>query len=51
VIDDRGKRIVAASRYLVAVGGTQPGFEAESTSGPVLTSRFETTGAAVELAP
>jgi beta-glucosidase len=51
VIDDRGKRVVAPSAYLVAVGGTQPGFEGESTSGPILSARFETTGQTVELAP
>ncbi len=51
VIDDRGKRVVAPSTYLVAAGGTQPGFEGESTSGPILSARFETAGQAVELAP
>jgi beta-glucosidase len=51
VIDDRGKRVVTPSGYLVVVGGTQPGFEGESTSGPILSARFETAGQAVELAP
>jgi beta-glucosidase len=51
VIDDRGKRVLIPSAYLVAVGGSQPGFEGESTSGPILSARFETTGQAVELAP
>lgn len=51
VIDDRGKRVVAPSAYLVVTGGSQPGFEGESTSGPFLSARFETTGQVVELAP
>jgi beta-glucosidase len=51
VIDDRGRRVVAPSTYLVAVGGTQHGFRGETTSGPVLTARFETSGTPKELEP
>jgi beta-glucosidase len=51
VIDDAGRRIVAPGSYLVVAGGTQPGFEGESTSGPLLSARFETTGQVVELEP
>ncbi len=51
VIDDRGRRVVSASTYLVVAGGGQPGFEGESTSGPFLSARFETTGQTVELSP
>jgi beta-glucosidase len=51
VIDNRGKRVLGAGRYLVAVGGTQPGFEGESTSGPTLIARYETAGQEQELEP
>jgi len=50
-IDKQGKRVAAPGSYLVVVGGTRPGFSGESTSGPVLSDRFETAGQAWELEP
>jgi beta-glucosidase len=51
IIDNAGRRRVLPGTYLVAAGGSLPGFEGESTSGPILSARFDTSGAPVELDP
>jgi len=51
IIDTSGKRLVTSSRYFIAAGGTQQGFEGDSTSGPILSARFETVGKDVEMEP
>jgi beta-glucosidase len=51
IIDAKGNRFVTSSRYFLAVGGTQQGFEGNSTSGPILSARFETVGRPVSLEP
>jgi beta-glucosidase len=46
VIDDRGKRIVEPGKFLISVGGKQPGFSgyADAKTTGAVTTRFSVTG-------
>jgi beta-glucosidase len=51
VIDDRGRRVVEPGRFLVSVGGKQPGFKgrADAPTTGVVTGSFDVTGSVFEI--
>jgi len=51
VIDDRGRRVVEPGRFVLSVGGKQPGFRgtADAPTTGVVTAGFDVTGSVTEI--